>query len=183
MSEIKIRKAVFEDVASMQKIASGNQVAVENLSQYANQGFTIWPRSAEAYKASIERSPHVLVAEWNNEVIGHLLAYTIPVVKSLNKEMGCEDDVILSLSEMYGDDTVFVDQITISRSHQREGIGQLLDDYLCKSTPHNGKWVTDIVHNPVKNIASVKFFEKLGFTEKCEIVQDEWTLGVYERSL
>ena len=81
----------------------------------------------------------------------------------------------------YPSHTIFVDQVTIARSHQRKGVASMLDDFLVNHTPHNNTWVTDIVHKPVKNEASSQFFINRGFVEAGEQEQDDWILGIYER--
>ncbi len=178
---IKIRFATVSDAAAMSEIASSNLVPIQDLSEYVDKGFTIWPRDEAAYRMAIEHSDNVLIAEEDGAVVGHFLAYSLPVFRLLDEFMACEDKINRYLQEHYSDDVIFMDQVTILRSHHRKGIGRKFDEFMVKNSPHNNLWVTDIVHEPVRNQASIDFFVSRGFYQVCEKKQDDWVLGIYER--
>lgn len=180
-SSLHIRQAIRSDAPAMADISKSNYFKAEELMEHADQGFTIWPRTQEFYEKAIDNSEYVAVAEEDNEIIGHVLCYPLTALKALNELTLQQSSSTQFFLATYPPETVFVDQISIKRSHLRKGVGKRLDQYLRENTPNEGKWVTDIVHMPVRNKASIAFFEAIGFKGVNEVKQDQWTLGLYER--
>ena len=177
---IEIRFATVSDASAMREIAANNQVSDQNSTQSAGRGFIISPRTEDAYRTAIERSNHVLVAEENGIIVGQFMAHKLSVFRSLSTLMKYSDEISHYLQKNYPDDTVFMDQFAILRSHQRKGVGKKLYDFLVENTPHKNLWVATIAHKPVRNHASIAFFINRGFREIVEKQQGDWVLGIYE---
>ncbi|MCB1720616.1 MAG: GNAT family N-acetyltransferase [Alphaproteobacteria bacterium] len=181
-TDIKVRFATPEDAEQMSAVANSNFVPLEKLSERAHQGFTIWPRDQNDYANCIGSSSHVAVAEdADGKIVGHILAYDMGVFKQIAHQSGSKNPI--HQYKEYPDTSIFLDQITIKPDHHGMGIGSMLDAFLRAHAPQSDLWITDIVHKPVKNEASVAFFENLGFELQDEVEHDGWILGIYEREI
>lgn len=177
MSGIVIRPARNEDAAAMRALALSHKIDEQRSEHYSRTGYLIWPQKEEAYIQRIKKG-YTVAAEKDGKLVGFVMAGKLDDFRAMQSSTGSFID---KLSRVYPGDISFIDQIAVDRSQSRQGIGSKLVATLIADKP--GLWIADIIHAPRRNEASISFFTSHGFVYTREIPQDEWTIGLYERTV
>ena len=174
-----IREAIPADAPAIKSIASEHVTTLQSLPKTGDNGFLTISLLKDEYARQIEFFTHTYVAEKDGRVAGYLLGSTVAGIARFyqGRKMPATMADIIEICEP---DDIYVFQVAAGKKNQRQGILKSICNYL--DTKVKGvRLLAHIVHEPVKNSASVAFFETQGYILNCELSYDGWTLGLYER--
>lgn len=177
---MKIRKAVIEDASEIKAIAESLR-----LNQNRPQGgFLVYPLAEEGYQKRIRSSSYFYVAEEDARLQGFLMCYDDATIRRLSEtgELSHQDGVLKYLQSQPAP-FIFGDQIGIQREKLRSGVGNLLMEGLIADMKTNGvpTMYVGILLHPTRNVASIKFCERLGFKQVAEVEnKDHLAWGIYQ---
>ncbi|MFA5992200.1 MAG: GNAT family N-acetyltransferase [Candidatus Pacearchaeota archaeon] len=178
---MRIRRAVAGDCDQIVNIAKSIKI---NYSPQ-NNGFLVYVLSPKEYLSRIRASRYFYVAEDGDEIKGFLMCYDSNTIVDLRKKLEHEDGVI---SFLLGQKKPFVfgDQIGVRPSNQRSNTGRSMLETLFKDMKNSkvNTCYVAILHEPVRNRASIRFCSSLGFKVVGEVTNmDEHVWGVYRKEL
>lgn len=175
-----VREAVPADAAAISEIAAQHMTNAQSLPREGNNGFLMISVSEEEYARQISTFTHAYIAEKDAHVAGYFLASTVEGIKIFyggKKAPGTMADVIANCAP----DDVYIFQIAANKNNQRQGVLKNICNYFEARVEKKARMLAHIVHVPVKNTASIGFFEAQGYGLDSELTYDGWTLGLYEK--
>lgn len=178
--DIEVSAARPGDESQIAEVACAVKISLAEGTEESDRGFLVWPQSPETYRERLDLSEHFLVARAEDKVVGFLMAYSRPVLQELQRGMTYEDNILSFALSRGGQDIIFIDQIAVVPTAARRGVASRMLDHLGRGAP-NAHLIAGIIHKPVRNTASIRFFQTHGSGFVCEVEQGEWTLGMYER--
>ena len=175
-----VRNANIDDANSVRQISLDSSI-----SRNSNEitGFVEFETpSEEEYKIRIKDNPFFYVAEENGEIIGFLANYTNDFLKRLK----LDNDEIMKHILVKPFLFIYSEQVAVTEKYRMKNVAQNLYKKFFNDARTNGyKIIYGVVsHHPIRNIASIKLVEKLGFREIQEIkVYDGLVFGAYRKDL
>ena len=175
-----IRKARAGDCNEILKIAESLNVKDVKSN---NGGFLVYVLDKKGYKDRIKDSDYFYVAEDEGNVKGFLMCYSSIALEKIysSSKIAHEDDLIkyvLTQKKPF----LFGDQIGIKNEFSRTGIGRSLMEKIILDMKNENifDFYACILHDPVKNNASISFTKSFGFGFLKEIKnKDGRVWGVY----
>ena len=146
MNEIKIRRAIIEDLEVIRKL--NNTLFELEKENYDSTLIKDWPLTEDGkeYFTDLINNHYVIIAEVDNEIVGYLAG-------SINEKGSYEG---IQYSE--------INNMVINSNYRRHGIGKkLINDFkdYCKTKGINNLKVTA----SYKNRDAIEFYHKNGFEE------------------
>lgn len=181
---MRVRHAQPQDAGVIHQIAAPLKIDYKNPQAH---GFLIYVLDEEQYRKKIVVSPFFYVVEVGEQIKGFLMCYDDKTLQELVKEekMSHEGNLprfILQQPPPY----VFIDQIGVQKTESKSGLGTAMVETLfeeMRSGEIPAAYVA-VAHEPVRNTASMKFFQKHGFRKISEIDNgDGHKSGIYRVSL
>lgn len=164
-----------EDAASISNLAQSLQLEPELPTR---NGFLVYPLNRQGYQIRTT-SPFFYVAENHSNLDGFLMRYDSLTLEDLLKKglLAHEDGLVQYISKQ-PTPYVFGDQIRVRKGENRREIGTSMMTRLfhdMQQTKISVMYV-GILHQPVRNHASIDFCTKLGFTEITEVNNKDGTV-------
>jgi len=137
--------------------------------QYIQDGFLFIPMNPEYLNNLLEQKDGCIVGAYLEEIlVGYILLTDISEFKELYREASIGSiettmDMQKLESLLMPSSIGYIEQIGVTTSHSRKGIGSLLINTCKKLKP--GGLVADVFIDPMKNEASLHFFSHKGFQE------------------
>jgi ribosomal protein S18 acetylase RimI-like enzyme len=180
--KMKIRRATVNDSFAVCRIANSLRL---NQNKPHQNGFLIYVLDQEAYLRKITSSPYFVVAQENNDVIGYAMCYDSATLRKLfaQGELAHEDKIADFLARQKN--FIYCDQIGVEFQHERKGVGESLIYKIFQEMTKNKiqSIFAIILHEPLRNEASISFFTKMGFNLKRKIKNtDGRVFGLYEKT-
>ncbi len=174
-----IRRAKTEDASKIESIARAIEL---NKKSPQKGGFLFYVQDKKGYEKRISKTPYFYVAEDNGNVIGFLMCYDDNILRNLSNDLSYKDGTSKFL---LGQKTSFIfgDQIGVRENMNHKGIGNKLMERLFKDMKKDkiDTMYVEILHKPVRNEASIKFSEKLGFNLETEATNSDGSIwGIYK---
>ena len=181
-----IRKATPDDAQKVHQIAESIRI---NYGNPQRNGFLVYVLSEEQYRYHIERSSKFYVSEdVDGEVDGFLMCYDSEALRLLRRTLRKLDheDGLIDFVLCQETPFIFGDQIGVQSDRRKMDIGrlmmqQLFEDMIEFQIP---TIYVGILHEPVRNEASIGFVEYLGFFEAKKVRnRDGHVWGIYRLDL
>ena len=172
---MKIRRATEADAEAVRAVAETGSAE-----KSGERGFLVHVQTAAEYAVRSRVASHFYVAEEDAGIVGFLLAADARSLRLMREGMVGEDDVIDHVLERGGERMVYLDQIAVRTDRQRRRLGNQLFRQLVRDTA--GSTLTGaILHEPIRNEASIRFFAREGFRCTGEVREADLIWGIYER--
>lgn len=182
--KLNIENVQEKDLPAVTAIAAKLKLDVANPDpKIVGKGFLIYTLPEEAYRK--RANPYFTVAKEGERVLGYLMCYERAFFEELirNGDIGHEDGITRFIQDLEpSDQYIFADQIGLDYENRRKGMGSNLMRQLLERLKHEGitKMYGAILHQPVKNEASITFCSKLGARVVGEVTnQDGLVWGIY----
>ncbi|MBP7134113.1 GNAT family N-acetyltransferase [Patescibacteria group bacterium] len=179
-----IERAVEADVPSIASIGRKLKIDVVNPDPaIIGKGFLVYALPPEGYSRRL--NPHFTVAKEGDTLLGYLMCYDNVLLTQLiaDGSIGHEDGITNFITSQEPTDRfVYGDQIGIDYENHRTGIGSGLMQQNFEHMREEGirKMYVAILHQPLKNEASISFCTRLGATCVGEVQnRDGIMLGIY----
>lgn len=178
-----LRPARSEDAASISNLA-GSLKLEPRLS--TRNGFLVYPLNESGYQARTS-SPFFYVAETDSNLDGFLMCYdSVTLDDFLEKGLLDHEEGLVQYITKQQTPYIFGDQIGVRKGKNRHNVGTAMMDKLFQDMQQKKipTMYVGILHQPVRNYASIDFCTKLGFTKISEVAnKDETVWGVYQLNL
>jgi len=179
--QTKIRNAKLSDSEGIYKLAESVKINFENPQKY---GFLVYSKD---YKKIIKYSKYFYVIKKEENILAFLMCYDNQILEKLISfgEFSHEDKIIEFVSKQKKP-YLFGDQIAVSQKNNLKGIGKKLMLRLFRDMINNN--ITDIyvgiLHEPIKNMASLNFCNSFGFSQIAEVKnKDNLVWGIYKLNI
>lgn len=173
-----IRRALPADGRAIHAIAQRFHVQRIPEDLNAGQGFLLNLHPEEEYARRIEASPNCVVAETEGVVAGFITAYPIETCRPW---IDARDVTYAYILEQAGPEDLLLDQIGVLPEFIGRQVAASLYREFERSASGRAVWL-DIVHGPVRNQRSVRFFhERFGFRLVREMSGGPLRFGVYRK--
>lgn len=173
--EFTITKAKLEDSTGIHALLLKNLIEVQDVKELTptrrhtleTEGF-LRKEVAEKYYADLIQNPDVDIFIAKNptgEIVGfatfHLKKSDVRIFRTTLQSLNIRNTDILELLTMSDRTFVYLDQVSIDPEYQRQGVGRALIQHVIPliTTP----MVSFIVKEPLANLASSRWHEKVGF--------------------
>ncbi len=174
-TQFSISKAQLEESSGIHKLLLKNLVEIQDVKELTptqrnkleTEGF-LRKEVSQKYYADLIQNPDVDIFIAKNpigEIVGfatfHLKKSDVRIFRTTLQSLDIQNTDILELLTMADRTFVYLDQVSIDPKYQRQGVGRLLIQHVIPliTTP----MVSFIVKEPLANIASSKWHEKVGF--------------------
>ena len=179
-----IRTATIEDLEGICEVAAAVKL---NYDTPQKGGFLVYGLTKMGYAHRIKSSPFFYVALSDDKVVGFLMCYDNETLTRLIRSgvLNHEDNLTQIVSERQGN-YIFGDQIGVVPDKTVIGIGTSLMERLFGDIQRADidMMYIGILHEPVMNIASKTFCEKLGFIHQENVTNsDNHIWGIYRLAL
>ena len=172
-SVLKFRRAEEKDTHQIYEISKSLKI---NYQQPQKNGFLVYLLEAEDYKIRINNTDFFYVVVLKEKVHGFLMCYDNKELNYLaKKEYLLHESEIINYVLNQKSPFIFGDQIGISHDNSRQGIGKLLMDKLFEDMKLRDikRMFVAILHKPIRNTASLKFCNSLGFEQLTEVTNKD----------
>lgn len=184
LPKITIEEVGEKDIPAITAIARKLKIDVENPDPtILGKGFLVYTLPPEGYARRI--NPHFTVAKEGDLTLGYLMCYDNVLLSQLVEDgsIGHEDGITRFIRDLEPTDRfIYGDQIGIDYENHRVGIGSTLMQRHFEQMKQEGieKMYVAILHEPIKNAASLAFCSRLGATCVGEVAnKDGIKLGIY----
>jgi ribosomal protein S18 acetylase RimI-like enzyme len=186
---VNIRPATLNDAAAIS--ALGNSVkrnSQKSDQHWKSEGFLTYPKSEEKWRNLLSHPGGFgyIAEDENQKLLGYLVIYDHQLTA---EEHGGPKPALSGFYEALvkhcDENTLYLEQIARHPNHRGKGIAHQLYEQLCKDYPKHNQ-LAGVVHAPIKNHASIRFFqEKLGFELIGEFQDesDELGAGLYFKKM
>jgi ribosomal protein S18 acetylase RimI-like enzyme len=172
--EITITKAKPEDSTGIHKLLVKNLIEVQDVKELTpdrrhtleTEGF-LRKEVSEEYYADLIKNPDVdiFIAKNSEEIMGfatfHLKKFDVRIFRTTLENLDIQNTDILELLTMSNRTFVYLDQVSIDPKYQRQGVGRALIQHVIPLI--TAPMVSFIVKEPLANLASSRWHEKVGF--------------------
>jgi L-amino acid N-acyltransferase YncA len=185
-TEIQIRIATLNDISGILDVLKHNLIQQTSATQNVplqTSGFLIHGFTEDDLEAAImDATNHiVLVATENNTVVGYALSYDLRHIKPhwvVDIHGTPEIHALLATEKI-------LYHRHIAKHTTTQGVGrQLLQALIAEAKARDYSYILcQIVEKPLQNIISIKLHEESGFLAVGFVEDDQYTLGIYLKSM
>jgi len=169
------------------EIAQEASVDPKNADQKTTKkGFLVYPLSKERYEQRAKENDFFVTFSEQGQVKGFLMCYDRAFLQKLidEGEIGHEDGIVSYLKNQTEpeDNFLYGDQIGISSENRTKEAGTILmEKIFAKMKDRNMRnMYVAILHNPIRNEASINFVGRLGFNNVADVSNaDGLVWGIY----
>jgi len=179
---VQVRKAKPEDAKAISELAKAVKLNLGNPRK--DRGFLVYILDEEEYRERILGAKYFYVAEREGKILGFLVCYDDVSLKKLIDEGEFADEKkFMKFLSKQKIPFILGDQIAVDPDNTSKGVGKSLVDKLFEEMLEES--ITDfygaILHKPIKNTASINFWEMLGCKLLLEVTNvDGLTWGIYK---
>ena len=182
------RPACGDDVSDVCRLAQAVKIDPRLAqAEVVNDGFLIYALDEEGYKKRL--NDFFLVSQDDKGLAGFFMCYDKEKLDQLieSGEIGHEDGIMDFLSSsVEADNFVFGDQIVVDHKNRSDGVGTAMMAEVFTKMKEKGiaDFYAAILHQPLKNEASIAFTDTLGLKNVGEVTNaDGLVWGMYHLGL
>ncbi len=156
----------------------------------AKSGFLVYPLDRESYEQRAKGNDFFITFGEEGKVKGFLMCYDRAFLQKLINEgkMGHEDGIISYLTNRTAPDENFLygDQIGISAENRNREAGTILMEKVFAEMKDRNmrKMYVAILHDPIRNEASINFVGRLGFENVADVTNSDGLVwGLYRTDI